>query len=506
MIGRSSVRKRTLTREAYEQGRIRYFQQDGNREFISCLACVCADGSALPPALIYQGASNDLQSTWIEDLDEADKTYFASSENGWTCDALGLAWLSLFHKHTKHKVGNRRRLLIVDGHSSHINMAFITTADSLRILLAILPAHTTHRLQPLDVGLFGPLAQEYTKRLDAYNHGGLGWVSMTKRMFWPLFRDAWKASFTEKNIQKAFEKTGIWPLQPSKTINKIQKPPPSTPIHSRLAPLPIPTPQTAHAIRRLLKTSPSLQKVAILERIVLRLAAKYEIQSHENKGLRAAVVVEVKRRNRGTRLNLMGEEASGKPQFFSPTKVIKARAFQETKKAAEEEERRQKALRKEEAAYRRQQREAGKQEAAVQRQLQKEARQEAKLIEKAQKEAEKEEKKRRKEAAREQKAQAALQRKKEQEARKQLAVAAKTVKAVKTRPKRAPLSPKMPQSKLGKAKEKTVKPQKGSKRGCRRSIEASSQASFDVVDLAAAQEQNTSRRGRAVTLPQRFRS
>jgi hypothetical protein len=63
MIEHSSVRKRILSKAAYEQGRIHYFQQDGSREFISLLACIYADGTALPPALIYQGASNDLRSS-----------------------------------------------------------------------------------------------------------------------------------------------------------------------------------------------------------------------------------------------------------------------------------------------------------------------------------------------------------------------------------------------------------------------------------------------------------
>jgi DDE superfamily endonuclease len=153
------------------------------------LACICADGSALPPALIYQGASNDLRSSWIEDVNKGNKVLFTSSENGWSSDAFGLTWLRRFHQQTQHK-GSRQRLLIVDGHSSHINWGFITLADSFRILIAVLPSHTTHRLQPLDIGLFSPLAQAYIKRLDAYNHGGLGWITMTKRMFWPIFKEA----------------------------------------------------------------------------------------------------------------------------------------------------------------------------------------------------------------------------------------------------------------------------------------------------------------------------
>jgi hypothetical protein len=277
-----------MTKEAYKQGRVRCSQQDGSREFITLLACVCVDGSATPPALIYKGASNDLQSTWIEDLKEGDKAYFTSSTNGWTCNELGLAWLQRFHKDTRHK-GSRRRLLILDGHSSHINMAFLSLADSLRILILILPPHSTHRLQPLDVGLFSPLSKAYTKRLDAYTHGGLGWVSMTKRLFWPIFRDAWEDSFTPKNVKKAFEVTGIWPLQPSRTISKIQKPSSAYSTPTKLPAFATATPYIARGVRRLVRSSLTQQRVALLERAVLRLAMNFEIQSFENQGLRIAI-------------------------------------------------------------------------------------------------------------------------------------------------------------------------------------------------------------------------
>ena len=146
------------------------------------MACVCADGSTLPPALIYQGASGDLQNTWLDDLHEQNEALFASSTNGWSSAGFGLAWLKRFDQYTRHK-GSRRRLLIVDRHSSHVNWSFISLADSLQILLLVLPPHTTHRLQPLDVGLFSPLSNAYSKKLNAYTHKSLGWVSMTKSMF-----------------------------------------------------------------------------------------------------------------------------------------------------------------------------------------------------------------------------------------------------------------------------------------------------------------------------------
>jgi hypothetical protein len=111
-----------MTLEALQSGRITHASQDGSREFLSLLACIGADGDVIPPTLIYQGESGDLQDTWIEDWTSETPAYFGVSKNGWSCDLFGLQWLDIFHRHTKHKAGNRRRLLIVDGHSGHVNM------------------------------------------------------------------------------------------------------------------------------------------------------------------------------------------------------------------------------------------------------------------------------------------------------------------------------------------------------------------------------------------------
>ena len=69
--------------------------QDGSREFISLLAGICADGTALPPDLIYEGKSGDLQNTWLENYDSsADEAYFAASAKGCTNEDLGVSWLA----------------------------------------------------------------------------------------------------------------------------------------------------------------------------------------------------------------------------------------------------------------------------------------------------------------------------------------------------------------------------------------------------------------------------
>ena len=123
----------------------------------------------------------------MDDLGD-DTAYFAASDNGWTCQKLGMDWLQkVFERHTAAKAGRGHRLLIVDGHSSHVNMAFLDWAAMHRIIVHIMPPHSTHKLQPLDVGLFGPLSAAYSKQIDKLMHESLGMVSTTKRFFYSLF-------------------------------------------------------------------------------------------------------------------------------------------------------------------------------------------------------------------------------------------------------------------------------------------------------------------------------
>src|ERR1700722_13747120 len=93
MIGYSRSTKRIVTRTAYNRGQLIGAQHDGNREWITLLAAIISIGQKLPPALIYQCESYDLQSTWIEDVRPEDQVYFALSSNGWSSNNHGIAYL-----------------------------------------------------------------------------------------------------------------------------------------------------------------------------------------------------------------------------------------------------------------------------------------------------------------------------------------------------------------------------------------------------------------------------
>ena len=98
ILGLAHAVKHIMSLGALKAGWIMGAMQDGSQEFISLLACICADGTALPPMLIYKGESPDLQNTWVADFKEGDEAYFATSPNGWSSNELGLQWLEkVFH-------------------------------------------------------------------------------------------------------------------------------------------------------------------------------------------------------------------------------------------------------------------------------------------------------------------------------------------------------------------------------------------------------------------------
>jgi hypothetical protein len=340
LIGYSRSLKRIMSKAALTSGRITKSKQDGNREFISILACISAIGKWIPPLLIYKGESGDLMTSWVDEVKTDSKAHFTVSSNGWSNNAIGLMWLkTVFQRYTIPARATQKRLLIVDGHSSHVNMAFVDWADEHGIILLILPPHTTHRLQPLDVGLFQPLSTYYSWELDRMMNESGGHVSMSKSFFWPMFKRAWDKAFTESNIQSAFKKAGIWPTDGSHILKTIARPTPASP--QKTAGLR--TPKTAKSIRRFYAAfdqEPTMDKVKTIFATTLHLAARVSVLEHEKRGLYNAIELQKKKGRQGVRLNLAGELNKGIIDCYSPGKVVKAREYQEEKQRlakAEEE-------------------------------------------------------------------------------------------------------------------------------------------------------------------------
>jgi hypothetical protein len=221
VLGRS---KRIFDRRAWEKGEVRQSLQDGNREWVSLLACICADGTALPPGIIFASKNSTIQARWVAEIDpETQPIHVTSSPTGWTNNDIGLAWLTqVFDRYTKRKALQNYRLLIVDGHGSHLTREFLEYCHQNRIIIAILPPHSTQTLQPLDVVCFKPLSLYYTEELSKYLHESQGLSPIGKTEFLSLFWRAWTTTFTQTLVLSAFTATGISPPNADVILNRFR--------------------------------------------------------------------------------------------------------------------------------------------------------------------------------------------------------------------------------------------------------------------------------------------
>jgi hypothetical protein len=112
-----------------------------------------------------------------------------------------------------------RHLLILDGHGFHVTFEAIEQAQEFGLDTIIVPSHTSHALQPLDVTCFKPFNIAFkTERHIAIVRRNyiepdkiklVGWVDKTLNL-----------TLTRKNIMLGLKGTGIWPLNPRSMDSK----------------------------------------------------------------------------------------------------------------------------------------------------------------------------------------------------------------------------------------------------------------------------------------------
>lgn len=101
---------------------------------------------------------------WFDDLPK--HWAINHSPNGWTSDEIGVDWPQKhFIPHTTNQTKGKYRLLVLDGHNSHLTPQFDQICAQNNIVPICMPAHTSHLFQPLDVGCFAVLKRSYGSRV-----------------------------------------------------------------------------------------------------------------------------------------------------------------------------------------------------------------------------------------------------------------------------------------------------------------------------------------------------
>ncbi|RAL58329.1 hypothetical protein DID88_006441 [Monilinia fructigena] len=118
----------------------------------------------------------------------------------------------------------------MDGHSSHITGSLIAFCIEKEIDLLILPPHCSHLLQPLDVGVYGPMKRYHAQEVDRYSRAG---IQRIQRSDWvQLFQKIRGKGLTCQNIKSGWKGAGLNPFSPRQVLNNLPTPllpPPSTP-------------------------------------------------------------------------------------------------------------------------------------------------------------------------------------------------------------------------------------------------------------------------------------
>ena len=97
-----------------------------------------------------------------------------------------------------------------DGHKFHLSFTLIEWARKRNVILFVLPPHTNHLTQPLDVSVFGPFKCQYNKECKAYLQKNPG-VSITKYEVAKLTARPYLKAVCPENVVSTFRKSGIYP-------------------------------------------------------------------------------------------------------------------------------------------------------------------------------------------------------------------------------------------------------------------------------------------------------
>lgn len=172
---------------------------------VTACCAVNAIGNALPPFFVfprvnfyeYMLTGGPVGSVGVANV------------SGWMTADNFLVWMKHFVHHTKCSV-EHPVLLVLDNHESHVSVACLDLAKQNGVTMLTFPPHCSHKLQPLDRSVFGPLKKYYNASCDSWLMSNTR--PMTIYDIPSVANDPYSQAFTSKNIKAGFAVSGIEPF------------------------------------------------------------------------------------------------------------------------------------------------------------------------------------------------------------------------------------------------------------------------------------------------------
>ncbi|XP_072400901.1 uncharacterized protein [Diabrotica undecimpunctata] len=130
--------------------------------------------------------------------------------SGWMTSENFVKYLEHFIQHACPRE-NKPVLVLMDNHTSHVSLEVIKLCRKNHITLLGFPPHTSHRMQPLDVSIYGPLKTAYSRACEDFLISNPGRL-ITLYDIATLFGKAYLKAATVSNALSGFRTTGIHPV------------------------------------------------------------------------------------------------------------------------------------------------------------------------------------------------------------------------------------------------------------------------------------------------------
>ena len=161
-------------------------------------------GNAVPPFMIFPRVN--MKDHMIKGAPPG--TIGVTHKSGWMTGENCERWLMHFVTHCSVE---KPVLLLMDNHDSHITVRGLDLAKTHVIVMVTFPPHCSHKLQPLDRTVYGPLKRYCNASCNYWQMRNPG-KPMTIYDIAENLGEAFPRVFTPENITAGFKATGIWPF------------------------------------------------------------------------------------------------------------------------------------------------------------------------------------------------------------------------------------------------------------------------------------------------------
>lgn len=127
------------------------------------IGCCNAAGSFIPPFFIF--ARQKMQPRLMDGAPPGSIGHCSAS--GWTNGDLFLMWLQFFVEIVR-PTPDKKVILVLDNHESHKYYPALKYAVENHITFVSFAPHTTHKMQPLDKSVFGPIKKFFEQEINVF--------------------------------------------------------------------------------------------------------------------------------------------------------------------------------------------------------------------------------------------------------------------------------------------------------------------------------------------------